>query len=234
MLFRSGKDNNYRGLTEFDGALYFTKGSGSNGMDTVYTVKSLPTVANAASQTISVVPGFPTDSARSTGGDFTPFAVFFANATTMYVADEGTGASVDVTAHAGLEKWSLVSGTWQLDYVLTNGLIGTVDTDLFGFDGQYPDVTTIGLRNLTGVVNEDGTVTLWATTSTSSASGDNGADPNKVVRITDEVAATTLTTAVAKEAFATVAGPTYGTVYRGVSYVTAEGCDRDGHHGGGR
>jgi len=232
-LDKPGKDNNYRGLTEFGGALYFTKGSGSNGMDTVYTVKSLPTVANAASQTISVVPGFPTDSARSTGGDFTPFAVFFANATTMYVTDEGTGASVDVTAHAGLEKWSLVSGTWQLDYVLTNGLIGTVDTDLFGFDGQYPDVTTIGLRNLTGVVNEDGTVTLWATTSTSSASGDNGADPNKVVRITDEVAATTLTTKVAKEAFATVAGPTYGTVYRGVSYVTAD-CDQDGHHGDGR
>ena len=232
-LDKPGKDDNYRGLTEFDGALYFTKGSGSNGMDTVYTVKSLPTVANAASQTISVVPGFPTDSARSTGGDFTPFAVFFANATTMYVTDEGTGASVDVTAHAGLEKWSLVSGTWQLDYVLTNGLIGTVDTDLFGFDGQYPDVTTIGLRNLTGVVNGDGTVTLWATTSTSSASGDNGADPNKVVRITDEVAATTLTTKVAKEAFATVAGPTYGTVYRGVSYVTAD-CDQDGHHGDGR
>ena len=158
-LDKPGKDNNYRGLTEFDGALYFTKGSGSNGMDTVYTVKSLPSVANAASQTISVVPGFPTDSSRSTGGDFTPFAVFFANATTMYVADEGTGASVDVTTHAGLEKWSLVSGTWQLDYVLTKGLIGTVDTDLFGFDGQYPDVTTIGLRNLTGVVNEDGSVT---------------------------------------------------------------------------
>ena len=233
-LDKPGKDNNYRGLTEFDGALYFTKGSGSNGMDTVYTVKSLPTVANAATQTISVVPGFPTDSARSTGGDFTPFAVFFANATTMYVTDEGTGASLDVTAHAGLEKWSLVSGTWQLDYVLTNGLIGTVDSDLFGYDGQYPDVTTIGLRNLTGVVNEDGTVTLWATTSTSSASGDNGADPNKVVRITDEVAATTLTTKVAKEAFATVAGPTYGTVYRGVSYVTAGGCDQDGGHGDGR
>ena len=41
--------------------------------------------------TISVVPGFPTDSAKATGGNFTPFAVFFANATTMYVTDEGTG-----------------------------------------------------------------------------------------------------------------------------------------------
>ena len=242
-LDKAGKDNNYRGVTEFAGALYFTKGSGSNGIDTVYTVSSLPTLANAASQKISVVPGFPTDSARSTGGDFTPFAVFFANATTMYVTDEGTGASVDVTQHAGLEKWSLVGGTWQLDYILTKGLIGTVDGNLFGFDGQYPDVTTIGLRNITGTVNDDGTVTLWATTSTSSASGDNGADPNKVVQIVDNLAATTLTGGVAQETFKTLAGPTYGTVYRGVAYVGAEcephhhfggGCDRDGddHHAG--
>ena len=237
-LDKPGKDNNYRGVTEFGGALYFTKGSGSNGMDTVYTVSSLPTLANAAAATISVVPGFPTDSARATGGDYTPFAVFFANATTMYVTDEGTGDATDVASHAGLEKWSLVNGTWQLDYVLTQGLIGTVDTDLFGYDGQYPDVTSIGLRNLTGVVNHDGTVTLWATTSTSSTSGDNGADPNKVVRITDVISATTLTGAVSAESFRTLEGPTYGTVYRGVAYVctrydTAGVCERhDDDHGG--
>src|SRR5579862_3882562 len=47
-LDKPGKDNNYRGLTEFEGALYFTKGSGSNGIDTVYTVSALPTVDNAA------------------------------------------------------------------------------------------------------------------------------------------------------------------------------------------
>ncbi len=226
-LDKPGKDNNYRGVTEFAGALYFTKGSGSNGMDTVYTVNTLPTLANAAATTISVVPGFPTDSARSTGGDYTPFAVFFANATTVYVTDEGTGAAVDVSEHAGLEKWSLVNGTWQLDYVLTKGLIGVVDTDLYGYDGQYPDVTTIGLRNLTGIVNRDGTVTLWATTSTSSASGDNGADPNKVVRISDQLAATTAA-AVAQETFTTIEGPTYGTVYRGVAYV----CDPANRPGG--
>ncbi len=217
-LDKPGKDNNYRGVTEFGGALYFTKGSGSNGMQTVYTVPSLPNVANAPSTVIGVAPGFPTDSARATGGDFTPFAVFFANATTMYVTDEGSGDATDTASHAGLEKWSLVNGSWQLDYVLTQGLIGTVDTNLTGYDGPYPDVTTVGLRNLTGVVNKNHTVTLWATTSTSSASGDNGADPNKVVEITDDLAATTLTGPVTHETFKTVAGPTYGTVYRGVAY----------------
>lgn len=216
---KPGKDTNYRGVAEFGGALYFTKGSGSNGVQTVYTVNTLPTLANAASTTISIVPGFPTNSAKATGGNFTPFAVFFANATTMYVTDEGSGNSTDQASHAGLEKWSLVNGTWQLDYVLTQGLIGTVDTNLTGSDGQYPDVTTVGLRNLTGHVHGNGLVTLWATTSTSSASGDQGADPNKVVKITDVLAATTLTGRVTRKSFKTVAGPTYGAVYRGVAYV---------------
>jgi hypothetical protein len=76
-------------------------------------------------------------------------------------------------------------------------------------------VTTVGLRNLTGVVNGDA-VTLWATTSTLSTSGDNGADPNKVVTITDPLSAATLP---ASESFSTVLGPTYGTVYRGVAFV---------------
>jgi hypothetical protein len=215
---KAGKDNNFRGVTEFGGALYFTKGSGGNGIDTVYTVSSLPTVATAASTHIAIVPGFPIDSAKSTGGNFTPFAVFFANPTTMYVTDEGTGSALDKASHGGLQKWSPVNGVWQLDYVLTNGLIGTVDTHLNGADGPWPDVTTIGLRNMTGVVRGN-QVTIWATTSTSSASGDNGADPNKVVQITDALDATTLTGAVANESFRVVVGPTYGTAYRGVAFV---------------
>jgi len=215
---KAGKDDNFRGITEFGGALYFTKGSGSNGVQTVYTVPTLPTIANAAATTISIVPGFPTDAARTAGGDFTPFAVFFANATTMYVTDEGTGDALDKSSHAGLEKWSLVNGTWQLDYVLTQGLIGVVDANLTGADGPWPNVTTIGLRNLTAAVNGD-QVTLWAATSTASASGDNGADPNKIVVITDQLSATTMTAAVSAESFGTIIGPTYGTVYRGVAFV---------------
>jgi hypothetical protein len=215
---KPGKDNNFRGVTENSGALFFTKGSGSNGVDTVYTVNSLPTVAGASAATISIVPGFPTDSAKATGGDFTPFAVFFANDTTMYVTDEGSGDATDVASHAGLEKWSLVNGVWQLDYVLTQNLIGTVDSKLDGAAGPYPAVTTAGLRNLTGLVLGD-TVTLWATTSTSSASGDNGADPNRVVRITDLLSAKSLSGPVKFEAFQTLVGPTYGTVYRGVAFA---------------
>ena len=137
----------------------------------------------------------------------------------MYVTDEGTGGTEDAFptgTHAGLQKWTLnaSTGQWQLAYVLTKGLIGNVDTNLTGPAGQWPDVTTIGLRNLTGRINGDGTVTLWATTSTLSTSGDNGADPNKVVQITDQIGAT-----AANASFTTVAGPVYGTVFRGVGFV---------------
>ena len=225
---KPGKDDNYRGVTEFNGALYFTKGSGGNGIDTVYTVNNLPTLANAASQAITVVPGFPTDSAKATGGNYTPFAVFFANASTMYVSDEGSGNATDVSTHAGLQKWSLVNGTWQLDYVLTKGLIGVGSYTLNGPAGQYPAVTTVGLRNLTGKVSGNGQwVDLWATTSTSSASGDQGADPNTVVKIRDYLADRTVTTRVAGESFKTILGPVYGKVFRGVAYVSHPDGDDD-------
>lgn len=46
----------------------------------------------------------------------------------------GSGNPTDTSAHAVLEKWSLVAGTWQLDYVLTQGLVGQVDSGLTGPD----------------------------------------------------------------------------------------------------
>jgi hypothetical protein len=42
------------------------------------------------------------------------------------------------------------------------------------------------------VNNDDGTVTIYAITSTVSANGDTGADPNKLVKVTDRVSDTTL------------------------------------------
>jgi hypothetical protein len=244
---KPGKDDNFRGITEYNGALYFTKGSGSNGIQTVYTITKgpqygqitpkadtgpsagnvLPTVGDAGADAIQVVNGFPVDSARTLGGDYTPFAIFFANDTTMYVTDEGTGDDTDLASHAGLEKWSLVNGTWQLDYVLTNGLIGQKYGPLTDSQGQnpWPEVTNVGLRNLAGRLNVDGTVTLWAVTSTTDANAKNtdvGADPNEVVVINDVVAAT-LADQVANESFSVFAPPVYGNVYRGVAFVTPPG-----------
>ena len=216
---KAGKSSNFRGLTYYDGNLYFTKGSGSNGINTVYTVTNpngqLPTSSTANDATISILPGFPTDSAKVTGGDYTPFGLFFANPTTLYVADEGTGNATDATDHAGLEKWTLSNGTWSLDYTLQSGLIG----DTYTVPGWNFGETTIGLRNLTGQVNANGTVTFWATTSTSSGSRDNGADPNEIVEITDALGQTSLPTS---ESFSVFDGPEAGLRYGGVAFAAPE------------
>jgi hypothetical protein len=84
--------------------------------------------------------------------------------------------------------------------------------------------TCAGPRNLTGHVNRDGTVTIWAVTSTVSGSGDQGADPNKLVRITDTLAATGLP---ANESFQTIRTARFAEVLRGVSFTPGTGADPD-------
>jgi hypothetical protein len=76
--------------------------------------------------------------------------------------------------------------------------------------------TTDGLRNLTGQLNRNGTVTIWAITSTVSGSGDQGADPNKLIQITDPLAATA---PASWESFRTVRTAGFGEVLRGVSFT---------------
>jgi uncharacterized protein (TIGR03437 family) len=219
---KAGKDNNFRGLTVFNNTLYVTKGSGGNGIDTVYQVGAagtLPTLANAASAPIVILPGFNTVIAKTATTGPNPFGIWFANATTLYVADEGDGTAADAATskYAGLEKWSLVSGTWQLDYVLQNGLNLGVPYSIPNYPSSI-NPSTDGLRNLTGTNNGDGTVTLYAVTSTVSANGDQGADPNKLVMIIDNLANTTAAGA-ANEAFITLMTAPAGQVLRGVGHT---------------
>jgi len=79
---------------------------------------------------------------------------------------------------------------------------------------------TDGLRNLTGRVNRDGTARIWAITSTVSGSGDQGADPNKLVMITDNLSATSLP---AGESFTTLRTARFAEVLRGVSFTPGTG-----------
>jgi hypothetical protein len=128
------------------------------------------------------------------------------------VADEGSGNKVDALDNAGLEKWTLSSGAWHLDYTLQNNLIGET-YNVTGWD--YAETVT-GLRNLTGDVNANGTVTFWATTATTSDSGDNGADPNQIVEITDVLADTTLPS---NESFSVFDQAQVGLRYGGVAFA---------------
>jgi hypothetical protein len=181
----------------------------------------LPTPASAATTAISPLPGFPTFLANTKTPPaafpfgFFPFGIWFADANTLYVADEGDGVIADAAKDpvAGLEKWTFnkTTGQWVLDYTLQAGLgLGTDYTV-----GNYFPTATDGLRNITGIVNSDGTVTIYGVTSTVSTSGDQGADPNEIVDITDQLAAMTLPTG---EMFSVLEGPQYGVVYRGVAF----------------
>jgi phosphodiesterase/alkaline phosphatase D-like protein len=236
---KTGKDDNFRGETIFNNTLYVTKGSGGNGVDTVYQVGtpgSLPTFANAGTTPITVLPGFPSGLAAKDPNpqESYPFGIWFADANTLYVADEGmplktTGSgavplsNAALDPHAGLQKWSLVGGVWQLDYTLQTGLsLGVQYSVANGPNGEvYPvalDPATAGLRNLTGKVNGDGTVSLFAVTSTVSTATDQGADPNRLVSITDNVAFTTSAQA-SGESFSTLKTARYSEVLRGVTFT---------------
>jgi len=211
-LDKAGKDNNYRGITIYNNTLYVTKGSGGNGINTVYQVGiagTLPTgdMATLAKVPITILPGFPATLASGvdSNGNPTPvaypFGMWFANPNTLYVCDEGDGnlvsppvngnvASADAQATAGVQKWILVGGTWQMAYVLNNGLNIGVPYSVENYPAALNPATD-GCRSITGRVNWDGTVDIFATTSTVSNSGDQGADPNLLVTVTDRLDATT-------------------------------------------
>ena len=256
-----GKDTNFRGLTIFDNVVYTTKGSGGNGINTVYFVDTTGNVCNSTTgvglpasnatrptagipydpallQTEGVVPynmcvlkGFPTALKSKTSF---PFGIWFADANTLYVADEGNGDNTFSTSKmmytkaaaqttAGLQKWvfDTTANQWKLAYTLNAGLdLGTPYT-IANYPAGNNAVTglpwapgTDGLRNLTGVVNGDGTATIYAITSTVSGNGDQGADPNKLVVITDKLSTTTLP---ADESFTTLQTAGFAEVLRGVS-----------------
>lgn len=231
---KAGKDNNFRGLTIFNHTLYVTKGSGGNGVNTVYQVGDagvLPTIAtapgnNLAKVPITILPGFPTGLASNVAPPLPrfPFGIWFADANTLYVGDEGDGtiANAGTDTLSGLQKWTFDGATWHLAYTLQRGLnLGTPYTVATPAGATaYPASAPDGLRNITGRHNGDGTVTIYAVTSTVSTSGDQGADPNQLVVITDHLKATTLP---AEERFVVLKTARYGEVLRGVSFTPGTG-----------
>jgi hypothetical protein len=224
---KPGKDNNFRGLTIFNNTMYVTKGSGGNGINTVYqvgNVGTLPTgtTAELASLPITILPGFPTSLASGVDQNGNPapvafpFGLFFADENTLYVCDEGDGVAADAAqGTGGVQKWSYSNGLWHMLYVLQDGL----DLGIPYAVSNYPSPATDGCRNLTGKVNGKGTVDLYAVTSTVSASGDQGADPNKLVKVTDLLRATTLPNGNGLGHFTTIRSAASGEVFRGVSFA---------------
>ncbi len=262
-----GKDDNFRGLTIHNNVLYYTKGSGGNGVNTIYFLDTtgtacpngtglpvpgaaLPTTGlsydlstlqkNGLPSNMCVLAGFPTALAKTAddASDY-PFGLWFASPTTLYVADEGSGDnaydattgtySAAASTTAGLQKWvfDATAAQWKLAYTLSGGLnlgrpytVAGYPTGVNSVTGLPWATATDGLRNITGQVNRNGTVTIWGVTSTVSGGGDQGGDPNQLVAITDPLAASA---PASGEAFKAVIAPAFNKVVRGVSFTPGTG-----------
>jgi hypothetical protein len=252
-----GKDDNFRGMTVYNNVVYYTKGSGGNGVNTVYYVDTvggtcpsgsglpapnapLPTAAlmynlntlqtAGLPSNMCVLAGFPTQLAKTSTNSF-PFGLWFASPTVLYVADEGDGSGgATLYTHAaaqttaGLQKWVFNAGTqkWALAYVLQNGLELGVPYTVAGYPSGNNTATglpwapaTDGLRNITGYTADD-LVVVYGITSTVSGSGDQGADPNKLVGVLD-VLSNTDPGFASYETFLPVRQAGFAEVLRGVS-----------------
>ncbi len=256
-----GKDDNFRGLTIFNNVLYYSKGSGSNGVNTVYfldttgsacpngvglpsataTLPTSPLAYNIQNlqtdglpSNMCILAGFPAIPNKDATVTAYPFGIWFANDTTLYVADEGDGytGGTDLYTHAaaqitaGLQKWVFDSTTqtWNLAYTLQTGLGLGVPYTVWGYPTGNNAATglpwapaTDGLRNITGAVIGN-YVAIWAITSTVSGNGDTGADPDQLVVIFDSLSNTNPAVA-AQESFYGIRQAGFGEVLRGVSFT---------------
>lgn len=255
-----GKDDNFRGLTIYNNVLYYSKGSGSNGVNTVYfldtTGSACPSGVGLPSATATlpasplaykindlqtdglpsnmcILAGFPAIPNKDVTTTAFPFGIWFANPTTLYIADEGDGydGGTDLYTHAaaqttaGLQKWvfNSSSSTWNLAYTLQTGLnLGVPYTVRQYPTGNNPGTglpwapAADGLRNITGT-SFGGFATIWGITSTISGNGDQGADPNQLVVVFDRIDSTDPTVA-AQERFFPIRTAGFGEVLRGVSF----------------
>lgn len=194
----------------YNGALYVSTDSTQNNTSNIATFGDLPSAAASpailsgidfsvvltAAQTNSVNAG-----AVGTRVDLSPEQYFFANATTLYVADGGAPKAGTI-GDGGLQKWTLnpETGVWSLAYTLSAGLNLVQNSGTSG---------TTGLIGLSGVLNANGTVTFYATNATL---GD--LDPTYLYTITDQVDATT---APSGEAFTLVTTAAPDTNIRGIA-----------------
>jgi hypothetical protein len=256
-----GKDDNFRGLAIFNNVLYYSKGSGSNGVNTVYfldttgsacpngvglpapgvTLPTSPLAYNVNDlqtqglpSNMCILAGFPDVPVKEATTVAYPFGIWFANSTTLYIADEGDGYSggTDLYTYAaaqttaGLQKWvfSSSTNTWNMVYTLQAGLnlgvpytVANYPTGTNAATGLPWSPAADGMRNITGVA-VGGYATIYGITSTISGNGDQGADPNRLLVISDSIANMDPTVA-AKEKFRQLRTAGFGEVLRGVSFT---------------
>jgi len=166
-----------RVVSEYNGNLYYSVDV-KKAATGIFEYTGVPTGVATARQILPANNGL-------TGSNevfYSPDGFYFANTTTLYVADTGDPKNKGV-GDGGIQKWSLSSGTWTLDYTLTPG----------NFFPNFNDSTNstadgeVGFESITGDVI-GGNVDLFAVSYTL---GD--ADADGLYTITDPLNALTET-----------------------------------------
>jgi hypothetical protein len=249
---KTGKDDNLRGLfVDPNGTMYVSKGSGGNGVNTVYQVGAWGALANGGklpqNATISIVPGFPTTNAATlTASSATttppastlsqgvgyPFGMWVPsnNANLMFVADEGDGGTSAYAPNGtgGLWVYEQSGGTWTPIAHITQGLnLGQAYTitdtaGTYGTAGAHYTTTPDGLRNVTGQLNSDGSYTLYAVTSTIGNSLGTTFDAGADSNQLVTIKLSVSGQTVTTSGFTVMQTAPYGQVLRGVTMVPAK------------
>ncbi|MDR0479318.1 MAG: hypothetical protein LBH31_05850 [Burkholderiaceae bacterium] len=245
---KTGKDDNFRGLfVDPNGTMFTSKGSGSNGVNTVYQVGATGALANGGklpqNAPISVAPGFPTTLAAnlpsslsspwtlSTGVGY-PFGMWVpaGNTSLMFVGDEGDLIDIaDASIGSGglwvYQQAGGSGGAWTPIAHITQGLnlgVAYTVTDTagtYGARGASYTTTPDGLRNITGQVNSDGSYTIYAVTSTIGNSLGTDFDEGADSNQLVKITLTVKDSAVTTSGFTVMQTAPYGQVLRGVALV---------------
>ncbi len=118
---------------------------GTAGNPPTTTLNQQPTALPGLNGAIALSNGNGNGINGSSGSAYlSPENFFYANATTLYVADTGDskngtqGTATGNLGDGGLQKWTLnSSGTWTLDYTLSTGLDLVANTNSHGVSGLY-------------------------------------------------------------------------------------------------
>jgi hypothetical protein len=190
-----------RFVTESGGNLFYSIDK-KNQTTGIFMYTGLPT--SSASNAVRITAG----NNGLTGANlvnFSPEGYFFANATTLYVADTGVPKSGG-TADGGIQKWTFNGSTWNLSYTLTdpNFVSPTLSSTVAHGETGFAAVTgeMVGSQEL-----------LFATSFTA---GD--ADPDGLYEITDTLSATSET----GESFTELQASAANDVFKGVSFTPSD------------
>jgi hypothetical protein len=195
-----------RHILSYNGNLYYScdQNSSSKGTQTgIFQYTGLPTTSQGSSTGTRLTP------ASSGSVNYSPQQFWFANATTLYVADTGLPKAGGTSA-GGLQKWVYNGSQWVLQYTLTSPNFLAANQTSSASHGET------GLQAMTGTVIS-GVAYLYATSYTA---GD--ADPNGLYGVTDTLTATSSSATLTEIAAAPglqASGTNPDFTFKGVSFA---------------